>query len=760
VKTVFGGILSLMISALVFMLIGQYVTAMLHTAPAVTQLKEFLMPVSTVDITATLETIFGAVDPTGTAALELQNIATGTLTIPSESVIVNTTFVATASAGAINFNVYPNDAIYSAGVNNTFYKITFKSSSGQTMGSLAYKILSTNGVVQDLSNISPMNSTPARMNPLPPNAVQTNPTGQQTISTYPINLGAGLYLLNGDTGISRTAAGVIEIGNGSAGDASGTVNAAEYKVAGSQIAAANLADGTTGTGAIVKAASPTLSGTATVGTLAATTIEEAALSGTFTGNPAFTGSPTTGLLNNFFFVDGTKYANLAAAVAAAQTAGGGTVVTAMPETFATNPFPGAGNTTPIRIIFSVGTWKTNVALTIGDAVIVEGAGGGQVNGTQIQAVSGTFPTNTPVITFGNGGNGIFHSRLVNINVDAQNIAGSTCVFSSELNENSGLRDVGCWNYGLYGVNIDATSGSPAVPAAHYIIEKISLLQLAPTSGSISTTIGLRIKGNAGDGPWAVRDVSIVAGKFLACVYIDDIQTGVFESFNLEPAATSVNGILFGTDGVNGITLMNIQTPSGNTTNVINFNGVGNQISILGVLKGGSTNAILDSLRSVTLTDGNVPIYVVGNSNEIISMNPGINMNATTINASQFNVAGSQIATTNLSDVAKGTTTVTANSLTQTGGSATLSGHYSRVGNIVTVNVSITPITSTTSTAGTSFLTFTGLPGNPARIAAGAVGAGGTINVGACMFSTNGDLFLPSWSALTGVVHVTVTYELS
>jgi hypothetical protein len=454
-----------------------------------------------------------------------------------------------------------------------------------------------------------------------------------------------------------------------------------------------------------------------------------------------------------------KYGNLASAVSACVTDGGGTVYTALPETFTANPFPGVGNTAPMKIVFSVGTWRTNVALTIGDAVVVEGAGGGQVNGTQIQAVSGTFPTNTPVITFSNGGNGIFHSRLVNINVDAQNISGSTCVFSSELNENSGLRDVGCWNYGLYGVNIDATSGSPTVAAQHYVIEKLSVAQY-DGGGSAASSIGLRIKGNAGDGPWAVRDISVVSGKMLAAVHIDNIQTGLFESFNLEAAATSVNGVLFGTDGVNGITLINIQTPGGSLTNTINFNGVGNQISIHGVLKGGSTNAILDSLRSVTLTDGNVPVYIVGNSNEIISMNPGINMNATAVNASQFNVAGSQIATTNLSDVSKGAVTVTANSLTQTGGSATLSGHYSRVGNIVTVNVSITPVTSTTATAGTSFLTFTGLPGNPARISAGAVGAEGTISVGTCVFSTNGDLFLPTWSALAGVVYVTVTYELS
>jgi hypothetical protein len=320
-------------------------------------------------------------------------------------------------------------------------------------------------------------------------------------------------------------------------------------------------------------------------------------------------------------VVGGQTPTLSSAVSAAIAAGGGTIFTATPETFTSNPFPGAGSNPPIRIIFSTGIWKTTVPLVIGDACIVEGAGGGQVNGTNIQAVSGTFPINTPVITFGNSGNGIFNSRLVNINVDAQNIAGSTCVFSTELQENSGLRDVGLWNFTLYGANIDATSGSPVNPAAHYVIEKTSCLP--STSGSsASATIGLRIVGNAGDGPWAIRDISTVgANNYLAGLWLDNMQTGVFESLNVEGAQY---GVQFGTLGINGISLRNVQTPSGTIgVDTVNFNGIGNQISLLGIYKGTCTNAISDSLRGVMLTDDFVPIYIVGNAEKIISFNPGI-----------------------------------------------------------------------------------------------------------------------------------------
>ncbi len=53
-----------------------------------------------------------------------------------------------------------------------------------------------------------------------------------------------------DTGLSRTAAGVVAVGNGSAGNASGTVNAATYQVAGTALAASNLSNGVTGSGAV------------------------------------------------------------------------------------------------------------------------------------------------------------------------------------------------------------------------------------------------------------------------------------------------------------------------------------------------------------------------------------------------------------------------------------------------------------------------------------------------------------------------------
>jgi len=93
-----------------------------------------------------------------------------------------------------------------------------------------------------------------------------------------INIPSGtVFSINTDTGISRTSAAVLAVGNGTAGNASGTVNAAQYNVAGSQIAESNLSNGVTGTGTIVLSASPTLTGTLTAAAIASAAITASGL---------------------------------------------------------------------------------------------------------------------------------------------------------------------------------------------------------------------------------------------------------------------------------------------------------------------------------------------------------------------------------------------------------------------------------------------------------------------------------------------------
>lgn len=72
--------------------------------------------------------------------------------------------------------------------------------------------------------------------------VQGTITASAFISAGSIALTSGQTITwNSDTGLSRASAGVIDVGNGLAGNAAGTINAAQYNVAGSQIAFSNIA---------------------------------------------------------------------------------------------------------------------------------------------------------------------------------------------------------------------------------------------------------------------------------------------------------------------------------------------------------------------------------------------------------------------------------------------------------------------------------------------------------------------------------------
>jgi hypothetical protein len=87
---------------------------------------------------------------------------------------------------------------------------------------------------------------------------------------------AGAFVMGGDTGLSRVSAAVVAVGNGTPGNASGTIDAAAYQVSGTPIAASDLSNGVTGTGAIVLAASPTLTGTIAAAAINASGIINAA----------------------------------------------------------------------------------------------------------------------------------------------------------------------------------------------------------------------------------------------------------------------------------------------------------------------------------------------------------------------------------------------------------------------------------------------------------------------------------------------------
>lgn len=147
-----------------------------------------------------------------------------------------------------------------------------------------------------------------------------------------------------DTGLSRVSANVIGVGNGAAGNVSGTIEAAQYNVGTSQIAAANLSNGTTGSGGgVVLATSPTIASPALTGTVTGNntiplTILAQAAANTMVGN--WTGSTANEVANvmpscadsggnHLNYVNGTGVT--------CGTSGGGGTITLGTSVSATNP---------------------------------------------------------------------------------------------------------------------------------------------------------------------------------------------------------------------------------------------------------------------------------------------------------------------------------------------------------------------------------------------------------------------------------------
>jgi hypothetical protein len=113
------------------------------------------------------------------------------------------------------------------------------------------------------------------------------------------------------------------------------------------------------------------------------------------------------------------------------------------------------------ILLGPGTVGLSGRLYLKERVVLRGAG---KRLTKLQALAG-FPTNQPVVTLGTGGGPgsgpggstpfAFDTRLEDLEIDANNIAGSKCVFSNELQEGSGAHRCLLNNARLYGIDFVA-----------------------------------------------------------------------------------------------------------------------------------------------------------------------------------------------------------------------------------------------------------------------------------------------------------------
>jgi hypothetical protein len=201
-------------------------------------------------------------------------------------------------------------------------------------------------------------------------------------------LRAAVFQIGGsDTGLSRTAAATIAVGNGTSGDASGTVNSGTINATTYQVGGASQ----TGTGPLVAKTSPALV-TPDIGAATATSISQKAATTLLvkdnTGGTRFS-VPSNGTsqstLNNTLITGGSTY--------------GGTTRTLQKFTSSgTFTIPANITSTKVTVVGGGGAGGGSTAANNG--------GGGGSGSIAIKYLSGLTPGNTLTVTVGAGGTGI------------------------------------------------------------------------------------------------------------------------------------------------------------------------------------------------------------------------------------------------------------------------------------------------------------------------------------------------------------------
>lgn len=162
------------------------------------------MPSPAFTVTGNLQDIFGVSVPNGTITFTLSRYLTSLPRVAGTAMLVTPSITVTANAsGAFSATLWGNDVITPAG---TSYQVTFKNSAGLKLGISDYTFNGSGSF--DISNLTP-NNTPPIVVTVVPNVVVTNPSSQQKINSFPLELATSLILdgaTSGNTVLQASAA--------------------------------------------------------------------------------------------------------------------------------------------------------------------------------------------------------------------------------------------------------------------------------------------------------------------------------------------------------------------------------------------------------------------------------------------------------------------------------------------------------------------------------------------------------------------------
>lgn len=271
----------------------------------------------------------------------------------------------------------------------------------------------------------------------------------------------------------------------------------------------------------------------------------------------------------------------------------------------------------VTVLLGAATYRLSQQWVVPNKSRLIGVGRGDANSsnTVLQAVS-TFPVSTPLIRLGSG-TIVFGTQLQYLTVDCNNISGCTGVYSTDLNEQSGLFFVLVVNYSLYGVNIDG-SVSGDTGAANFTIQNVETYGGTNVDGSIGdggASMGMRIKTQQGTFG-SISDCTLngsVGHPIAIGFYLDNTAGGTLRHIHAEQVTTGIQiGDPSGAHGVRGVFASDLSA-SVNYLNAVTINHTATRSLTIADVSGytaPSGNTLVDNINSITLTNETVGLYVV------------------------------------------------------------------------------------------------------------------------------------------------------
>jgi hypothetical protein len=346
-----------------------------------------------------------------------------------------------------------------------------------------------------------------------------------------------------------------------------------------------------------------------------------ALNGTFTGPTTLSGNlTTTGQdnisafnINNILYVDGNKYANLAAALAVVP-ANGAIVVDTLVEAFTVNPF--AGVTNPVWVQLGRGIWTTTVPVVLGANQWLTGAGPQQ---TQIKAVAGFASVTQGVVTLGSGPE-IHSSYVRDMGLACNGVAACTGLVFDGTQNPSGASNIVVSNFTADGIRIQQTTQPSGAIALRdiwtYALQGAAAsgddLNIHQFAGNVLVENFIGAQDHSFPGPATFN----VAGGSGMVVFIGCGGEGITDQYLL--AASGVTVTIIGANQV-------ASTPPAGTNTIHVTAAFGGQYTLINANQGTSTNAMLvDDIRTTTLhggisfytAAGGTSFYTFGSSPEL------------------------------------------------------------------------------------------------------------------------------------------------